>query len=184
MVIVNPTPEINIVSAESICAGDQVTIHAIAPTGRTFSWSSGQTTPSITVQPSQGISYYMVTVVDNNNCSNTESTTINTIARPTVLINGMSNGNITICQNTNTALNASAGSSYHWSNGLSYSTIYVNTAGTYSVTVSNAQGCASSTSINVSTNPLPVATITENTTICQGQSATLSATYNAGYTYH
>ena len=183
-VIVNPTPEINIVSAESICAGDQVTIHAIAPTGRTFSWSSGQTTPSITVQPSQGISYYMVTVVDNNNCSNTESITINTIARPTVLINGMSNGNITICQNTNTALNASAGSSYHWSNGLSYSTIYVNTAGTYSVTVSNAQGCASSTSINVSTNPLPVATITENTTICQGQSATLSATYNAGYTYH
>lgn len=183
-VIVNPIPTINIVSSQNICAGDHVTIHAIAPTGRTFSWSSGQTTPSITVQPQEGISYYMVTVVDNNNCSNTASTTINTMARPNVYINGMSNGNITICQNTNTALTASAGASYQWNNGLAYSTIYVNSAGTYSVTVTNNDGCSSSAQVTVSTNPLPVATITENTTICQGQSAQLTATNNSSYTYN
>lgn len=182
-IIVNPTPEITLVTSDTICAGDFVTIHAIAPTGRSFSWSSGQSTPSITVQPEQGVSYYMVSVVDNNNCSSTASTTITTIAKPTVYINGLNNSTITICQNTMTALAATTGARYQWSNGLTYHTIYVTNAGTYSVTVFNQEGCSSSASINVATNPLPVASITENTAICQGQTAVLSATYNNSYTY-
>lgn len=182
-IIVNPRPEITILSSDTICFGDNVTIHAISPTGRNFSWSSGQNTPSITVRPDAGMSYFMVTVMDNNNCSNTASTTITTIAKPTVYINGLNNSTITICQNTSTALNATSGARYQWSNGLAYSTIYVTNAGTYSVTVFNDEGCSASASVVIATNPLPVASITENSTICQGQSTVLSATYNESYTY-
>lgn len=182
-IIVNPKPEVSLVSPDTICSGDNVTINAIAPTGQVFSWNSGQTTPSITVTPQEGISSYYVSVVDNNNCSNTATKNITTIAKPTVFINGQNNSTITICQNTSTALNATSGARYQWSNGQSYSTIYVSSAGTYSVTVFNSEGCSASASVNIITNPLPVASVTENTTICQGQTATLSATQNTSYTY-
>ncbi len=182
-IIVNPTPQITLITTDTICAGESVTIHAISPTGRSFSWSSGQSTPSISVQPETGLSYYMVSVVDNNNCTSTASTTITTIAKPTVYINGLNNSTITICQNSSTPLSATPGASYQWSNGLGYNTIYVSSAGTYSVTVSNNEGCSSSASVIVATNPLPVASITESTSICQGQTTVLAATYNDSYTY-
>ncbi len=182
-VIVNPMPQLSIINPDTICSGENVTLHAISPTGRSFSWSSGQTTPSITVRPDEGLSYFMVTVVDNNNCSNTASATVTTVARPSVFINGLNNSTITMCQGGTVALRATTGVSYQWSNGMSNNTIYVSNPGIYTVTVFNAEGCSSSASITVNTNPLPVASITENTTICQGQTATLSATFNAGYTY-
>lgn len=182
-IIVNPTPTVIIVSPDEICSGEVATLHAIAPTAQSFSWSSGHNTPSITVYPNQGLSYYMVSVVDENNCSNTASTTINTIERPNVFINGLNNSTITICQNNIQALTATTGASYQWSNGLTDNTIYVSSDGTYSVTVYNADGCSSSASVTVNTKPLPVASITESTTICQGQTATLIATFNNSYTY-
>ena len=59
-------------------------------------------------------------------------------------------------------------------------------AGNYSVQVSNAFGCsATSTSISVNVDPLPVATITAagSTVLCQGDNVLLSATIGTGYSY-
>lgn len=183
-VIVNPKPQLSILAPDTACAGDEFYIHAITPSQASYSWSSGQATPSISVQPGIGLFNYMVTVIDNNGCTNTASTTIAVVAKPTVLINGLNNSTITICQNEAASLYASAGASYQWSNGMSTNPIFANSAGTYSVTVTNQNGCSSSASVAIVTNPLPVATITENTAICQGQTATLSATYNSSYTYN
>lgn len=182
-IIVNPKPQIDILAPDTACAGDEFQIHAISPTATSFSWSSGQATSSISVTPNVGLSYYMVTVIDNNGCSNTASTTVAVVAKPTVLINGLNNGTITICQNEAAALYATAGRSYQWSNGMSTNPIFASNIGTYSVTVTNHEGCYASASITIASNPLPVASITENTTICQGQTATLSTTYNNSYTY-
>lgn len=183
-VIVNPKPQISILAPDTSCAGNEIQIHAISPTGTSFSWSSGQATPSISVQPGVGLSYYMVTVMDNNGCSNTASATIAVVAKPSVFINGLNNSTITICQNEAASLYATAGASYQWSNGMSTNPIFASNVGTYSVTVTNHEGCSSSASVTIASNPLPVATITENTAICQGQTATLTATYNSSYTYH
>ena len=183
-VIVNPKPQITIVAPDTACVGDVFYIHAITPSEASYSWSSGQSTSSILVQPNVGLSYYMVSVQDNNGCSNTASTTITVVAKPSVFINGLNNSTITICQNEAASLYATAGASYQWSNGMSTNPIFVNNVGTYSVTVTNNEGCSSSASVTIAQNPLPVATITENTTICQGQTATLSATYNSSYTYN
>ena len=183
-VIVNSKPQITILAPDTSCAGNEIQIHAISPTGTSYSWSSGQATSSISVQPGVGLSYYMVTVVDNNGCSNTASTTIAVVAKPSVFINGLNNSTITICQNEAASLYATTGASYQWSNGMSTNPIFASNVGTYSVTVTNHEGCSSSASVTIASNPLPVATITENTAICQGQTATLSATYNSSYTYH
>lgn len=183
-VIVNPKPQVTILAPETACAGDQFQIHAISPTASSYSWSSGQATSSILVQPNVGLSYYMVTVRDNNECTNTASTTIAVVSKPTVYINGLNNTTINICQNEAIILNATPGASYQWSNGMSTSSILANNIGTYTVTVTSHEGCSSSASLTLATNPLPVATITENTTICQGQTTTLSATHNNSYTYN
>ena len=53
-------------------------------------------------------------------------------------------------------LDAGAGySSYLWSTGATTQTITVSSAGSFSVTVSNANGCTGSTSATTVVNPLP-----------------------------
>ena len=59
--------------------------------------------------------------------------------------------------------------SYTW-NGTTYTT-----SGNYTRTVSNDSGCDSLITLILTINPLPTPTITGNTTLCQGESTTLTA---------
>ncbi len=61
-----------------------------------------------------------------------------------------------ICQGDNITLTIGAYASYHWSNGGTTNSITVNTAGTYSVTATAANGCTGTSSIVITVNPLPV----------------------------
>jgi len=62
-------------------------------------------------------------------------------------------GNTSICAGSNTTLTAVGAQTYAWSNGQSGSSITVNSAGTYAVTGTNANGCSGSASVSVSVNP-------------------------------
>jgi hypothetical protein len=63
----------------------------------------------------------------------------------------------TFCTDESTVLDAeNPGASYVWSTGVFDRTIEVNTTGTYSVAVTNIQGCVNSDEINITVNPLPV----------------------------
>ncbi len=182
-IIVNPSPEVSILAPSSVCVGNNATLYASCSTGRTFSWSGGQSTQTITVQPDAGTSYYMVTVVDNNNCSATATATLTAIASPSVYINSMVNGSASICRGDTITLTASNGARYQWNNGMTTRTISATTAGIYTVTVYNEGGCPGSSTLELSILPLPVASITEHKTICSGQTATLTASGSSGYVY-
>ncbi len=177
-ITVNPLPTITFLSNDTICQGDNVTIYAASPTGRTYSWSTGQNTSSITVSPNNTTTY-LVTVFDNNNCSNSGTKTIHVVRLPLAFINGPS----TMCQGDTVTLTASEGSQYQWSNGMTSQSIAVTAAGQYSVNIYNAGGCYATANAIITSQNLPIATITENTSICEGQSAVLSVTSNPGYTY-
>ncbi len=82
-------------------------------------------------------------------------------------------GNTTFCAGGSVALNASAGSSYSWSNSATTQNITATQTNTYSVTVTNANGCTASASQGVSVNPLPTATFTLPA-IINNQAATLT----------
>lgn len=88
-------------------------------------------------------------------------------------------GSTTFCLGGNVTLTASSGTSYLWSpGGQTTQSISVNTSGDYSVTVGSGAGCnAVSNLVTVTVNPKPNATITASgsTTICSGQTITLSA---------
>jgi len=99
------------------------------------------------------------------------------ISAPTV------SGASTFCQGSSTTLMSSSASSYLWSNGATTQSISVTVAGNYSVTVTNSSGCsAASTITTVLSTPTPTVTVmTNNPTICAGQSATLTASGATSY---
>lgn len=180
-VIVNPQPIVNITSRANICQNETVAIYATTDaTGAEYYWTTtGQSTPFINVTPTWSPSVYTVRVTDENGCSNTSSVTINVQSSPTVYLTGPT----TICQGEVATFTAMGGVSYQWNNGMSTNSIDVNRAGQYSVTVSNAYGCSASSSAILSVDPIPAITMSDDTTICQGGSARLTA-YAPGCTYH
>ncbi|MFK7906981.1 MAG: T9SS type A sorting domain-containing protein, partial [Chitinophagales bacterium] len=84
-------------------------------------------------------------------------------------------GNLSICPNENTILNAGANfNSYAWSNGEN-SQIITATAGIYTVTVSNANNCTATSSVEIILTLLPPSSITGDLVYCPGQTTVLDA---------
>ena len=59
------------------------------------------------------------------------------------------NGTVSICEGNNQVLQASSGSSYLWSNGAITSSISVYTAGSYTVTVTDLNGCSATSNATI-----------------------------------
>ncbi len=127
----------------------------------TYAWSNGATTEDLS-----GLSTgtYTVTVTDANNCS---AVTSANISQPTVLSVSATSVNAA-CNGGNTGaidLIVSGGLapySFSWSNGATSQNISNLAAGTYSVTVRDANNCTVSQSFNVNA-PTPIVVSTTGT---------------------
>lgn len=179
---VPPTPTITPIGNINLCAGSSVTLvtNAIAP----FQWSNGQTSGSITVSQA---GTYTVTATDPSGCTATSAPTVVSVlnAPPTPTISA--SGATTFCQGDSVTLTSSAATGNLWSNGQSTQSITVASSGTYSVTVTDANGCsATSSSTIVTVNPAPaVPTITPSSaTICEGEAVTLTANGATSYSWN
>ena len=82
-----------------------------------------------------------------------------------------------VCAGSQVQLFASGGTAYLWSNGSSGDTVSVTPVndGYYSVSVSNVFGCTSTDSVFVQVHPLPLISLSPDTSLCAGDSATLFA---------
>ncbi|HEX5221031.1 MAG TPA: immunoglobulin-like domain-containing protein [Verrucomicrobiae bacterium] len=88
-------------------------------------------------------------------------------------------GPTTFCDGGSVTLTASGGGvSYLWSTSETTPSITVNSSGTYSVTVFDANGCSSTADQTVTVSSLPAVSV-NSATICAGASATLTATTDA-----
>ena len=92
-------------------------------------------------------------------------------------------GSTTICQNQTTILTANGGVSYAWNNGGTSSSINIAQSGVYTVTATNVEGCSATANVTVTVNPLPNVSISGNTTICEGNSTTLTASGADNYSW-
>jgi len=156
------SPVINLPATQAICPGSSKTLDAGNP-GATYVWSTGATTQVITVNAA---SSYTVTVTNPFGCS-TQKTAIVTLS-PAPIINLPATAGF--CAGENVTLNSgNAGSTILWSTGATSPTITVNTAGDYSVTVTNILGCSTTDNSVVVENPLPVVDLGIDTTICVSQ---------------
>ncbi len=179
-VTVNPMPNGTVTPSQAICAGTTVTLTATG--GTSYLWSTGSTTPSITVTPAATTTYSVV-ITGTGGCSMTLSSM--------VTVNPMPNGTVTpsqsICAGTNVTLTATGGTSYLWSTGSTAASITVTPAATttYSVVITGTGGCSMTLSSTVTVNPMPVISyIGSNSPVCSGNTINLSVTTNqTGCTY-
>ncbi len=135
---------------------------------------------------------YSIRILDtkNINCAQTISATINNYIVPTVRITG----NYFFCSGQNISLTAtldkfySSTYSYAWSNGNSGSAINIfpTSTSTFSVTVTDAAGCAVTSSKLITQLSSPVVSFSESYVNCSGKPVTLVPIINGGtspYTY-
>jgi gliding motility-associated-like protein len=132
---------------------------------------------------------YTVTVQDSKGCSVTSSITI-TQPTPVVLSTSSVNSNCSLPngQATVAASGGTPGYNYQWSSGGTNTTETGLLSGTYTVMVTDANGCLSTASVIVNDNPGPAVTVSSVTNVsCYGGSngtATATATGTSGpFTY-
>jgi len=166
-----PTPVITANGSTTICQGSSVTLDAGSYTS--YNWNTGAHAETVNAS-SAGI--YTVTVTNAGGCTGVASTSVIVNLSPTPIITAY--GSIPFCQGSSVILDAGGVySSYLWSNGSNIESQVITSANTYSVTVSDPDGCTGVASQVVTVNPLPTPSITANgpTTFCIGGSVTLNA---------
>jgi hypothetical protein len=173
------SPNLSLGNDTTICDGAVLRLVA-GSSGPNYLWSTTETTPSILVSNS-GTYSVTVTVSGATTCTATDEIVV-TVNDPIVVDLGPNN--IT-CNGNPLVLDADAGfASYQWSpNGETTQTISVLTSGIYGVTVTDAFGCTGSDALSV-IDINPVVNAGNDRGICQGETATLTATANnANVTY-
>ncbi|HOV54931.1 MAG TPA: T9SS type A sorting domain-containing protein, partial [Bacteroidales bacterium] len=159
-------------NVSNVCPGAPVVLTATG--GVSYEWSTTQTGGSITVNPTTATTY-TVTGTDANGCENTATVSISVNPLPTVSANANPSE---LCIGASTTISASGATTYEWENGETTASITVtpDETTTYIVTGTDANGCENTAEVIVTVNPLPQLMLTaDNTTICSGQSVTLTA---------
>ena len=182
-VTVNPNPVAPIVTASgpiTFCDGGSVDLTSGQATG--IVWSSTETTATINLTASGA---FDVTYTDVNGCFATSTQTIVTVnpipSAPII----MASGPTTFCDGGSVDLSSDQVTGNDWSTTETTQTITVSTAGPYSVTYTDGNGCvATSASIDVVVNALPTVTMTALPDVCNYTAAfSLSGGSPAGGTY-
>lgn len=157
-VVVNPTPTVTIMGADSICAGDSAQLTGSGAS--TYLWSTSATTAAITVGPTVTTTYTL-TGTNASGCSGDAQHTVTVNPLPVVTITGQDS----ICEGDTITLVASGGGSYLWTTSATTASITVvpPSSTSYGVTVTDGNGCEGSASHSVVVNALPTTpVITQN----------------------
>ena len=139
-------------SANLTCA--QTSVTRTASGGTSYAWSNGVNMAMNTITTP---GTYVVTVTSANGCTSTASTVVTQdITEPTPMISG---GAHLTCTTTSVTRTATGGTSYAWSNGANTAEISVSNPGTYTVTVTSANGCTAAASTMVTQDITPPVTM-------------------------
>ncbi|WBM75388.1 T9SS type A sorting domain-containing protein [Saprospira grandis] len=171
-------------SASAICAGDSVQIQA--PTSLTYSWPQGLANGQNFAPDSTDD--YTVIGTDANGCRDTATTTIVVNSLPQVQLHGPANNGI--CFGESMILSASGASSYSWDNGVVDGQSFTpQSAQSYTVTATDANGCENTASIFVDVFALPAVSIAPDLSLsnpnqlCPGDSLALFGAGGTSYSW-
>lgn len=136
----------------TVCNGKTVTL--TAPSSASYSWSTGETTQSITVNTPGNFS---VSVNQGGACNSiSQSLAVTAISDPQTSISG----NNSFCSGDSIQLSASGLYKFLWSDGSTTANINVIQGGIYQVTATDKWGCSATRNVSITENPLPVPVIT------------------------
>ncbi|MBI1227188.1 MAG: T9SS type A sorting domain-containing protein [Bacteroidetes bacterium] len=176
---------VSIQKIDVICVDDTNGSAIAIPAGGTapfsYSWGGGQATPNIA---NLGVGTYFVTVTDANGCSTNgavqiNSTTTLSLATSTVAANCFDSNDGAA---TAIVTGGTAPITYQWSNGVFTASNQNISAGTYTVTVSDGDGCVLSEDAVVASPPQLVgpATVVSAVTTYNGSNGSIKVTPGGG----
>lgn len=157
----NRTPAPQITGPSQTCVNSTAVYSVNAVSGDTYLWTvtngtirNGAGTPTISVQwgstGTGSVSCRQTTTAGCVGTSATTSVTFGTVLVPTITTSGPT----VLCDGESIELDAGVYSTYQWSTGATTRKITVSTAGSYTVSVSEAGGCSgTSVPIVVTTKP-------------------------------
>jgi len=157
-------PIVNLGNDTTFCQSQSITLNAGSATS--YLWSNGLTDSSITISASG--TYWVQT--SNGLCTNSDTININFNSVPSPNLGS----DTTLCQGEVITLQAGSASSFLWSNGSTDSSLTTSTSGIFWVQASNGP-CASSDTINITFNAVPIVNLGNDSTLCQGEVITLDA---------
>lgn len=154
-ITVLPRPEVHLGNDTIICGPINIILDATSP-GCTYLWSTGATTPTITV--TSPATYWVI--VDNGVCPDADSIDITQFLPPDI------GADTALCTGQSILLNAgNPGATYLWSTGSTSQTILVNASGIYWVDVSNGP-CTFRDSIDVLVTSVTQPSLGLDTAMC------------------
>ncbi|MBK7939288.1 MAG: HYR domain-containing protein [Lewinellaceae bacterium] len=174
-------------SGNGVNDGTATTSPAGGTAAYSYSWNTGASTATITgLAPGN----YTVTVTDANSCSEVQTVTVNSfncalsasISGTNVSCFGQNNGTATV-----SLLGAINPVLYAWSNGNTTSSVSNLAAGSYTVDITDGNGCPATLNISISEPPLlnanATATHETNTGANDGTASASPAGGSGAYTY-
>jgi hypothetical protein len=174
------TPTIATTGLATFCEGDSVVLTSSSATGNLWSYANEET-QAIAVYESGSFS---VTVTDENGCTASSQPIVVTVnPSPTEPIISLSGASM-FCQGDSVTLTSSSADSYLWSNNNISQSITVNSSNDYSVVVSDANGCSSTSSeTTIIVNPLPSPVLNLNGALafCVSDSVIISSSISDDY---
>ncbi len=175
-------PVATIVGSDTTCGEDNGSATATASSGSgsyIYAWSTGATTSSISGLEAD---VYSLTLTDSEGCTDVKLVQIGDSSSPEIALSVSS----TTCGENNGAITSivtmgTAGYTYAWSNGATGASINNLTAGTYTLTVTDAVGCVTvSNPVSVGASTSPVATVSATATTCGASNGSLSVAGSSG----
>ncbi|MBK7340188.1 MAG: T9SS type A sorting domain-containing protein [Saprospiraceae bacterium] len=165
----------SVTSNTGSCSGQNngsLTVTSNGGSNISYKWSNGGTTQTIN-NLAPGTYTCTITGVVSANCihTTTVSATVSSFSRPVISISS-TNGSCKNQSNGNALISVSSGTApyqYKWSNNQTTSTLSNVSAGNYTVTVSDANGCFSSHIVNVAELPQPTLWSSNINNECSGQ---------------
>ncbi len=135
-------PKLNLGNDFTLCEGNQRQLNA--GSFSSYLWQDGSTSPNFTIS-SPGT--YHVTVIDDNQCSASDSIVLLQLLPSPVNFLPASDS---ICEFSTLSLSALSNyTNYQWSTGSTQKTITVSSPGNYVLTVTNNNGCSAKDTISV-----------------------------------
>jgi hypothetical protein len=178
-VTVNAIPQLSITGLSALCSGDSI---ALTVSGaNTYTWSTGANATSVVVTPTLSAGMYTISVSGTSTAgctgSKIDSLLVNAIPQLTI------SGGSYVCNGYTLSLNVNGANTYTWSTGSNSGSIAVTPSvnTTYSVSGTSTAGCIGNSVNNVTVISIPTIAVTGNTTLCLGESTTL--TVNGANTY-
>jgi hypothetical protein len=189
VITVYALPNAAITGNANICVGSTLILSASG--GTSYAWSGpGFSATAANISRANATvamsGTYTVTVTGTGGCKSTASVIVVVNAKPVVTVTGATS----VCSGTTITFTATGGGSYAWSGpgGFTANTATMERpsattamAGLYKVTVTNAAGCTTTSSKNVTVQASPSAAISGVSTVCMG--ANFSQTASGGTSY-